>query len=287
MKEVTGILYLGATPIGNLEDVTLRVLRVLKEVDLVAAEDTRRTRKLFSHYDIHTPLTSYHEHNRHQKGKYLLELLAEGQNVALVSDAGTPVISDPGEELVGAALEKGITVVPLPGPSALLAALVVSGLPGANFAFEGFLPSKNKERRQRLSLLASEKRTVILYESPHRLLKTLDELMQFWGDRRACAARELTKLHEEVQRGALSQLQEHFLAYPPKGEFVLVIEGCSDSEGMGWDAQKGEISLSLEEHVRILKEEGLPPNKAIKIVARLRDIPRRELYKKINRPSEK
>lgn len=278
----TGVLYLCATPIGNLEDITLRVLRILKEVDLIAAEDTRHTRKLLSHYDIHTKLTSYHEHNRQSKGDYLLDRLLQGQNIALVSDAGTPGISDPGEELVKAALDKGINVIPLPGPSAFLAALTVSGLLLSRFAFEGFLPTKNKERRERLANLAREPRTMIFYESPHRLCKTLIELINYFGeDRQAIAARELTKLHEEVQRSSLVRLKDYFEEHSPQGEFVLVIEGYTASDDNSETG--GKLSLSLEEHVRLLKEEGLPPNKAIKIVARLRDIPRRELYNRINK----
>lgn len=280
--EGSGVLFLCATPIGNLEDITLRVLKVLREVDLVAAEDTRHTRKLFSHYGIHTALTSYHEHNRQSKGVYIIEQLAAGRNVALVSDAGTPCISDPGEELVAAALERGIRVTSLPGPSALLAALTMSGLATARFVFEGFLPVKNKERRRRLTLLARESRTMVLYESPHRLLKTLGELVDVLGDRRACTARELTKLHEDVRRGTLKQLQQQSENRPPRGEFVLVIDGCSAGEEKEQALDNGLV-LSPEESVRLLQEEGVPTSKAIKIVARLRDIPRRELYNQINR----
>lgn len=276
-----GVLYLCATPIGNLEDITLRALKVLREVDLVAAEDTRHTRKLFSHYGIHTALTSYHEHNRQAKGGYLIEQLTGGRNVALVSDAGTPGISDPGEELVKAALENGIEVTPLPGPSALLAALTVSGLPLARFVFEGFLPTKHKERCKRLAELAKEPRTIVLYESPHRLLKTLGELVAFWGRRQACIARELTKMHEDVRRGTLAQLQEQFQSQSLKGEFVLVIEGCSRKCEQEQLIDR-DSALSPEEFVHILKEEGVPPSKAVKIVSRLRNIPRRELYKEIN-----
>ncbi|WP_347489601.1 16S rRNA (cytidine(1402)-2'-O)-methyltransferase [Desulfoscipio sp. XC116] len=280
--EGSGVLFLCATPIGNLEDITLRVLKVLREVDLVAAEDTRHTRKLFSHYGIHTALTSYHEHNRQSKGVYIIEQLAAGRNVALVSDAGTPCISDPGEELVAAALERGIRVTSLPGSSALLAALTMSGLATARFVFEGFLPVKNKERRRRLTLLARESRTMVLYESPHRLLKTLGELVDVLGDRRACTARELTKLHEDVRRGTLKQLQQQSENRPPRGEFVLVIDGCSAVEEKEQALDNGLV-LSPEESVRLLQEEGVPTSKAIKIVARLRDIPRRELYNQINR----
>ncbi|AGK99709.1 16S rRNA (cytidine(1402)-2'-O)-methyltransferase [Desulfoscipio gibsoniae] len=280
--EGKGVLYLCATPIGNLEDITLRALKVLREVDLVAAEDTRHTRKLFSHYGIHTALTSYHEHNRQSKGKYIVEQLARGQNVALVSDAGTPGVSDPGEELVKEALERGIRVTPIPGSSALLAALTVSGLPLARFVFEGFLPAKNKERRRRMTELAREFRTIVLYESPHRLPKTLGELADTLGDRRVCVARELTKLYEDVQRGTLKQMQEKFDSQSLRGELVLVIEGCP-AGGEQEPVMDGSLALSPEAYVRLLQEEGVPPSKAIKIVARLRNIPRRELYNKINK----
>lgn len=277
-----GVLYLCPTPIGNLEDITLRVLRVLKEADLIAAEDTRHTRKLLSHYDIHTPLTSYHEHNRRSKGEHILERLLAGQNVALVSDAGTPGVSDPGEDLVRTALERGIAVVPLPGPSALLPALTVSGLPSGRFVFEGFLPKGNKERQARLSLLAGETRTIVLYEAPHRLLATLDQLLQALGDRRASIARELTKRYEEIHRGSISELRDYFSAHPPRGEFVLVIEGKPGAGGDPGTARDWH-DLAPEEHVELLAREGLHPNEAIKKVARLRNIPRRELYNLVNK----
>lgn len=276
----SGVLYLCATPIGNLEDITLRVLRVLQEVDLIAAEDTRHTRKLLNHYDIRAELTSYHDHNRRSKGENLLQQLAAGQNVALVSDAGMPGISDPGEELVVEALKRGIPVIPLPGPSALITALVVSGLAAERFVFEGFLPRKNKDRAGRLSELATEGRTIIIYEAPHRLIKTLEELLNCLGDRPACAARELTKRYEEVRRGSISQLLEHFSAHAPKGEFVLVVGGYSGSRetvAEGWE----DRSLTPDEQVRILTDEGLSPNEAIKKVARLMGMPRRELYQRL------
>lgn len=272
------MLYLCATPIGNLEDITLRVLRVLKEVDLIAAEDTRRTRKLLNHYDIRAELTSYHDHNRRSKGENLLEQLAAGRNVALVSDAGMPGISDPGEELVLEALSRGIPVVPLPGPSALITALVVSGLSAERFVFEGFLPRKNKDRTERLTELATEVRTIIFYEAPHRLLKTLEELLAHLGDRPACAARELTKRYEEVRRGTIGQLLEHFSSQAPKGEFVLVIGGYSGSRKTVKEGQEYR-SLTPDEQVRVLTGEGMLPNEAIKKVARQMGVPRRELYR--------
>lgn len=277
--ENRGILYLCATPIGNLEDITLRVLRALREADLVAAEDTRRTRRLLSHYDIHTPMISYHDHNRRRQGDYLLERLAGGERVALVSDAGTPGISDPGEELVREAVDRGIPVVPLPGPSALLTALVVSGLHAERFVFEGFLPAKGSLRARRLAELAGETRTIVLYEAPHRLLKTMADLAAGLGDRRACAARELTKLHEELLRDTLAGLIKHFTIQPPRGEFVLVIEGAADETGAQAEKWAG---MPPEDHVRLLMQDGMAKNEAIKKVARLRNLPRQEIYKKIH-----
>ena len=282
----SGILYLCATPIGNLEDITLRVLRVLQEVDLIAAEDTRRTRKLLNHYHIRAELTSYHEHNRRSKGESLLGQLAAGKSVALVSDAGMPGISDPGEELVLEALSRGISVIPLPGPSALITALVVSGLSAERFVFEGFLPRKKKDRAQRLNDLAAENRTVIIYEAPHRLIKTLEELQSYLGDRPASAARELTKRYEEVRRGSLSQLLEHFNVHEPKGEFVLVVGGCSGSRETVKEEQEYR-SLTPDEHVRRLTAEGMPSNEAIKKVARQMGVPRRELYQRLKAQKHK
>ena len=301
----SGVLYLCATPIGNLEDITLRVLRTLKEVDLVAAEDTRHTRKLFSRYDIHTPLTSYHEHNRQAKEGYLLEQLLSGKHVALVSDAGTPGISDPGEELVRKAVDNGVQVTALPGPSALLAALTISGLSLHTFAFEGFLPVSKKERRTRLAKLAKETRTIVVYESPHRLVKTLGELADFLGSgRRACMARELTKFYEDVQRSTLGELHALMSNHSIKGEFVLVIEGCdAQSYWSGCVAsncpedniaelvptteqyldETDSFGLSLEDLFNLFKEEGMAPNKAIKLIARLKNISRRELYNRIHK----
>jgi 16S rRNA (cytidine1402-2'-O)-methyltransferase len=216
-------LYIVPTPIGNLEDITLRALRILKEVNLVLAEDTRTTRKLFSHYGINTPLQSYHIFNEHQKTTELAERIATGEITALVSDAGTPSISDPGFMLVRACLEKGIPVECLPGPTALIPALVNSGFPSDKFCFEGFLPHK-KGRKTRMTELTSEERTIILYESPHRILKTLQELGTVMGDGRRCSvSRELSKIHEENIRGTFSEVVVHFTKHPPRGEIVLVI----------------------------------------------------------------
>lgn len=276
MSPGKGLLYLCATPIGNLEDMSRRVLRVLGEVDLVAAEDTRHTLKLFSHFDIHTPLTSYHQHNKKSKGEQLLQQLLEGKNIALVSDAGLPGVSDPGEELVALAVDAGVAVVPLPGPSAALTALVASGLPTGRFVFEGFLPARGKQRRQRLEELKGEKRTIILYESPHRIKATLTELAAVLGGRRAAVARELTKKYEEIRRGTLPELLEWCRANNPRGEYTLVLEGAGEeapsAEGSPPDARQ-VVDLVLE-----LESQGVARNEAIKKVARQSGMNRRELY---------
>ncbi len=268
-----GCLYLCATPIGNLEDITLRALKVLQDVDLVAAEDTRRTRKLLSHYDIHTSLTSYHQHNFAGKGQYLLDKLLEGKNIALVSDAGLPGISDPGEDLVALVLGHGVKVVPIPGPSASLAALVVSGLSTKRFCFEGFLPSKGSTRRKHLEKLKLENRTMIFYEAPHRLLATLTDLAFIWGDRQICIARELTKQFEEVWHGNASQGIERFSQAPPKGEITIIAQGAPRQE-------EGAVysSSDLIDMVINFQKRGLSNKDAIKETALLAGVPKREIY---------
>jgi 16S rRNA (cytidine1402-2'-O)-methyltransferase len=276
MSRDKGLLYLCATPIGNLEDVSRRVLRVLGEVDLVAAEDTRHTLKLFSHFDIHTPLTSYHEHNKKSKGEYLLQQLLEGKNVALVTDAGLPGISDPGEDMVALAVGAGVQVVPLPGPSAALTALVASGLPTGRFVFEGFLPARGKQRKQRLEELKGEKRTIILYESPHRIKDTLAELAAALGERRAAVGRELTKKYEEIRRGTLPELLEWCREAGSRGEYTLVLAGSGeDAPSAEGPPPDGRLAA---EHVFELESRGVARNEAIKRVARLGGISRRELY---------
>jgi len=277
--DLTGTLYLCATPIGNLEDITLRALRVLREADLIAAEDTRRTRKLLSHYDIHTPLTSYHEHNCRKKGKYILELLAAGKSVALVSDAGMPGISDPGAELVAPALESGFRVVPVPGPSAAVTALVVSGLPTGAFAFEGFLPSSQKARRDKLAALLHEQRTLIFYESPHRLRATLADIREVVGNRRMAAARELTKQYEEVVRGTVDEVLEHFREKEPRGEFCLVLAGAAGEPSQLEKAAPPGIDPA--DHVARLEAEGIGLKEAVRQVARMHGLPRREVYRAV------
>lgn len=271
-----GILYLCATPIGNLEDITFRSLRVLKEVDLVAAEDTRHTRKLFSHYDIHTPLTSYHDHSRRGKGQYLIARLLEGKNIALVTDAGMPGVSDPGEDLTALALLAGIVVVPVPGASASLSALVVSGFPTGRFCFEGFLPVRGKDRRLRLEDLKTEKRTLVFYEAPHRLVSTISDFMKYFGRRQICVARELTKRYEEIWRGSLEEALERFRNQSPRGELTLILKGCDGSGGINDEAKPTEAELvSL---VLNLKEEGISRKEAIKETSKRFGVPKRTVY---------
>jgi 16S rRNA (cytidine1402-2'-O)-methyltransferase len=269
-----GVLYLCATPIGNLEDITLRALRVLKEADLVAAEDTRRTRKLFSHYDIHTPLTSYHDHNRGGKGPYLIAQLFEGKNIALVTDAGLPGISDPGQEITLLAIAADIRVVPIPGPSASLSALVVSGFPSDKFCFEGFLSSKGSVRRLELEALKREKRTMILYEAPHRLLSTLKDISSIYGDRQICVARELTKHFEEIWYGSAIEGVEKFTQVPPKGEITLVIRGFQGSP----EEERVYSNMDLIQMVKGLEEKGLTRKDALKEIAKASGRPKREIY---------
>ncbi len=225
-----GTLYVVSAPIGNLEDISLRALRVLKEADLIAAEDTRHTRKLLSHYDIHTPLISYFEHNEFRRGKLLLKKLEDGRSIALVSNAGTPAISDPGYRIINMCIEADVDIVPIPGPSAFLAAAVVSGFPLHNFAFEGFLPAKRSRRAKRLNALRDEERTLIFYESPHRLLKFLADALEILGDRELVIAREITKMYEEIYRGSVSQAIQKFTEVKPRGEFTLVLRGAKDKK---------------------------------------------------------
>lgn len=218
-----GSLYIVSTPIGNLGDITLRAIEVLNAVDLIAAEDTRHTRILTAHYNIKTPLTSFYEYNKITKGKYIIEQLQNGKNIALVSDAGTPGISDPGYSIIKDSIDKGITIIPIPGPAALITALVISGKPTHRFTFEGFLPPKKAARIKRLKELAADKRTRIFYESPHRLTKTLEDMLEVFGDIEIVCTRELTKKFEEIKRGKVSTLVEYFNINKPKGEFILII----------------------------------------------------------------
>ena len=275
---MAGTLYICATPIGNLEDITMRVLRTLKECDLIAAEDTRNSIKLLNYFEITTPMTSYHEYNKIDKGKALIEKLLEGQNIALITDAGTPAISDPGEELVKMAHEAGITVTSLPGACACITALTVSGLPTRRFAFEAFLPSDKKERRTILEGLKEETRTIVLYEAPHHLLKTLEELKETLGNRRLTVCRELTKKHETVFLTDIESAVAYYTENEPRGECVLVIEGKSFSlieEESRAEWQK----LSVEEHVELYIEQGLDKKEAMKAAAKDRGVSKQEIYK--------
>jgi len=273
---MSGTLYLVATPIGNLEDITFRALRILKEVDLVAAEDTRHSRKLFSHYGIGTPLTSYFEHNEAQKGEHLLSQLRAGKQVALISDAGTPAISDPGFLLVRRCRDEGIPVFAIPGPSAVVAALAVSGLPTERFAFEGFLPARSKARREVLRLLRGESRTTIFYEAPHRLLATLREICEEIGSERVLAvARELTKLHEELFRGPAKGAIEHFSVGRVRGEIVLLVAPAEADS-----AAPAEAAPSVEELLTKLLGEGLPLRQAVKRAAKEFGLPGDEVYRR-------
>ena len=275
-----GTLYLCATPIGNLEDITYRVLRTLKEVDLIAAEDTRNSIKLLNHFEISTPMTSYHEYNKFDKGRTLVEKLLEGKNIALITDAGTPAISDPGEELVKMAHAAGITVTSLPGACACVTALTLSGLPTRRFAFEAFLPADKKERKTILESLANETRTLIVYEAPHHLLKTLKDLLDALGDRRITVCRELTKKHETVFLTTISEAIAHYTENEPKGECVMVIEGKSFDD-IAKDTQDEWQKLSVEEHMKVYLDKGIDKKEAMKAVAKDRGVSKQEIYRQL------
>lgn len=274
---MVGILYLCATPIGNLEDITLRVLRILKEVDLIAAEDTRHSIKLLNHFEIKTPMTSYHEFNKIDKGHYLIGLLQEGQNIALITDAGTPGISDPGEELVKMAYAAGIVVTSLPGPSAVITGLTLSGLSTRRFAFEAFLPSDKKDRQNILKELQTETRTIILYEAPHRLLKTLRELAESLGERQVTVIRELTKKHETIYPTILTEAIRHYEEEEPRGECVLVLKGCEIKDLLEKEKEKF-LSLPLKEHMELYLNKGMDKKEAMKAVANDRGVSKRDIY---------
>ena len=273
-----GTLYLCATPIGNLEDITYRVLRTLKEVDLIAAEDTRNSVKLLNHFEIETPMTSYHEYNKIDKGRTLIAKLLEGQNIALITDAGTPAISDPGEELVKMAHEAGITITSLPGACACITALTLSGLPTRRFAFEAFLPTDKKERSQILDSLKNETRTLIIYEAPHHLIKTLEDLLLALGNRNATVCRELTKKHETVFKTTLENALNYYKENEPKGECVIVIEGRTFTE-LKEESRAEWQKLSIEEHVNMYMEQGLDKKDAMKVAAKDRGVSKQDIYK--------
>lgn len=272
-----GKLYLCATPIGNLEDITLRVLRTLKEADLIAAEDTRHSIKLLNHFDIKTPMTSYHEFNKVEKARYLVDKMREGTNVALITDAGTPGISDPGEELVRQCYEAGIEVTSLPGPAACITALTISGMATRRFAFEAFLPSDKKEKQEIFEELKKETRTIILYEAPHRLVRTLSELLENLGDRRISVCRELTKTHETVFRTTVSEALSYYETEEPRGECVLVIEGKSRVE-IQQEQERSWEAVSIEEHMKRYLDGGMDKKEAMKLVAKDRGMKKRDVY---------
>ncbi len=272
-----GKLYLCATPIGNLEDITYRVLRTLKEVDLIAAEDTRNSIKLLNHFDIHTPMTSYHEYNKIEKAEVLIRKMQEGVNIALITDAGTPGISDPGEDLVRMCYEAGIEVTSLPGPAACITALTLSGLPTRRFAFEAFLPSDKKERQAVLAELVDETRTIILYEAPHRLIKTLNELLEVLGNRKMTLCRELTKKHETAFASTIEDILKFYETQEPKGECVLVIEGKSRAELVQEERAKWE-EMTIEEHMELYLSQGMDKKEAMKVVAKDRGVSKRDIY---------
>ena len=281
MTEKSGTLYLCATPIGNLADMTFRAVDTLKKVSLIAAEDTRHTRKLLSHFDIHVPITSYHEHNKRSKGPELIAKLQDGQDIALVSDAGLPGISDPGEDLVQLALAEAITVTPIPGSNAALTALVASGLPTGKFLFCGFLPKASAERRNQIATLQSVSQTLVFYEAPHHVMRTIEDLQKGLGDRKAVAARELTKIHEEFIRGTLSELTAHFSVNRPRGEFTLLVAGGDMKQNDAETVSTGNAEASdadILQAVGKLMDMGKNKKDAIKMTASQLGLSRRRVY---------
>lgn len=270
-------LYLVATPIGNLEDITYRAVRILSEVDLIAAEDTRNSIKLLNHFDIKTPMTSYHEHNKYDKATELVEKLLQGKDIAVITDAGTPGISDPGEELVKQCYEAGIKVIPVPGACAAVNAVIASGLPTRRFSFEAFLPADKKERKYILEELKTETRTCIIYEAPHRLVKTLKELLEALGNRRATICRELTKKHETFFLTTLEEAIAYYEATEPKGECIIVMEGLTREAIIEEERRQWE-DMSVEEHLAYYMDQGIDKKDAVKQVAKDRGLPKREVY---------
>lgn len=275
-----GKLYLCATPIGNLEDITFRVIRTLKEVDLIGAEDTRNSIKILNHFEIKTPMTSYHEFNKYDKAKQLVEMMLEGKNIALITDAGTPGISDPGEELVRQCYEAGVEVTSLPGAAACITALTMSGQKTRRFCFEAFLPSDKKEKREVLEELKNETRTIIIYEAPHRLVRTLNELRDALGNRSITLCRELTKKFEEGDKTTIEDAIEKYSEKEPKGEFVLVIEGKSREE-IEIEKKKQWEEMSVEEHVEYYVNQGKDKKEAMKLAAKDRGVSKRDIYNQL------
>lgn len=281
MENNQGMLYLCATPIGNLEDMTYRVVRILKEVDIIGAEDTRNSIRLLNHFEIKTPMTSYHEFNKIDKAKYLVKQMQEGKNVAIITDAGTPGISDPGEELVRQCYEAGIKVTSVPGAAACITALTMSGLSTRRFAFEAFLPSDKKEKKQVLDDLKNETRTIVLYEAPHRLVKTLKELYDALGDRNITICKELTKKFENANKTTLSLALSLYECEEPRGEYVLVIEGKSFEE-LEEEDRAGWLDMTIEEHMSYYENQGMNHKDAMKQVAKDRGVSKRDIYAAIH-----
>ncbi|MBO4981882.1 MAG: 16S rRNA (cytidine(1402)-2'-O)-methyltransferase [Lachnospiraceae bacterium] len=281
MSEQTGMLYLCATPIGNLGDMTPRVVETLQSVDVIAAEDTRNSIKLLNHFQIHTPMTSYHEYNKVEKARQLVEQMLSGKKVALITDAGTPAISDPGEVLVHMCQENGITVTSLPGPAACITALTLSGLSTRRFCFEGFLPSDKKEKEYVLKELAGESRTMILYEAPHHLVRTLQELYEVLGQRKITLCRELTKKFETVMPTTLEDALQYYETREPKGEYVLVVEGKS-RETMRREEIASWEAMTIEEHVAYYEGQGMDQKSAMKQAAKDRGVGKREIYQHLH-----
>lgn len=274
---MAGILYLCATPIGNLNDMSPRIIETLRDVDLIAAEDTRNSIKLLNHFNIDTPMTSYHEYNKVDKAKTLIGKLKEGINIALITDAGTPAISDPGEVLVRMCMDEGITVTSLPGPCALITALTLSGLPTRRFCFEAFLPADKKERKRILEELKNESRTIIIYEAPHHLKGTLKELFDTLQDRRITLCRELTKKFESVMPTTIAGAMSYYEENDPRGEYVLVIEGKSFKK-QDEEKQSGFAEMSIEDHMKIYEDQGIDKKEAMKLVAKDRGVSKRDIY---------
>ena len=274
---MAGMLYICATPIGNLEDITLRTLRILKEADLIAAEDTRHSIKLLNHFEIQTPMTSYHEFNKYDKAKILVEKMLAGTNIALITDAGTPAISDPGEELVRQCLEAGVPVTSLPGPSAFVTALTLSGKKTRRFCFEAFLPYDKKEREEILAELKKETRTILIYEAPHKLKRTLADLYEVLGDRPISIVKELTKKHETNLRTTIGAAIAYYEQEEPRGEYVLVIEGA-DREALKEEEMQPFLEMTIPEHVQYYIDQGMDKKSAMKQAAKDRGVGKREIY---------
>lgn len=280
-----GILYLCATPIGNLDDISVRALNTLKSCDIIACEDTRHSLGLLNHFGITAKLTSYFEHNKKQKGAYLAAELKSGKNIALITDAGTPAISDPGEDLVKLCIKEDIRVVPIPGCAALINALIISGLNTTRFTFEGFLSVNKKSRNEHLESLKNDTHTMIFYEAPHKIERTLADMLRCFGNRRISIVKELTKIHEGCMHTTFEDAIEYFKSNPPKGEYVIVIEGKNPDEIKKENASEYD-SVSVPDHVNKLMEDGFDKKAAIKEVARLRDMPKREVYKIVTEAEE-